>query len=202
MPTPPVTDAGLISLTDVYAQKATGISEIDSGRASKLRVAAEGAALAAATNRRMNGYVKRYLSTIGQVGEKWIKLFKHHNPTMENNQWAYTKDVDGTVTTFDINPKDLDGSYHVTLDAQALFAMSGESAISKKLEMLSRFEKYMTPEQTKRFMQSIFRDAGLNPTYYLPDAEPIPEAPLNPKENQIDTSMLNTVLDVPPEVQA
>jgi len=41
MPNAPVTDAGIMNIADLYLQRLTGISEIDSGRASKLRVAAE-----------------------------------------------------------------------------------------------------------------------------------------------------------------
>jgi len=34
-------------------------------------------------------------------------------------------------------------------------------------------------------MQSIARDMGLNPSYYLPDAEPLPEPPADSKANQL-----------------
>ena len=79
--------------------------------------------------------------------------------------------------------KQLDGSYNVTLDAQGLFAMSGESAVAKKSNFLQMFKADMLPEQKKRFMQSIARDMGLNPAYYLPDAEPLPPPPTNPGDN-------------------
>lgn len=195
---PPVTDVGIINITDVYAQKLTGISEIDSGRASKLRVAAEGAALATATNRRMNGYVRRYMSAIGKVGMNWIAMFQHLKLDEAESTWGYVKDQDGEQTTFDVTAKDLSGSYNVTLDSQGLFAMSGESAVAKKSDVLNKFSKWMTDSQIKKLMKSVFRDMGLNPAYFLPDDEPMPVAPPNPENNQIDPS---TLTDVPPEIQ-
>ena len=54
MPMQNITDYGIMNITQAYQQGLSGVSEIDSGRASNLRVAAEGASLSGATNRRMN----------------------------------------------------------------------------------------------------------------------------------------------------
>lgn len=95
------------------------------------------------------------------------------------------------MKTFDITADDLDGSYLVSLDSQALFAMSGESAVQKKTTFYTAFKDIMTPEQKKRFAQSVSRDMGLNPAYYLPEKEPIPTPPLNPKDNVIPQDIID-----------
>lgn len=79
VPNAPISDAGIMNITDAYGQKLLGVSDIDQGRTARLRVAAEAASLATATNRRMNSYIRRYLDAIGNVGEKWISLHKRMN---------------------------------------------------------------------------------------------------------------------------
>lgn len=211
VPNAPISDAGIMNITDAYGQKLLGVSDIDQGRTARLRVAAEAASLATATNRRMNSYIRRYLDAIGHVGEKWISLHKRMNiwetttkedgstEVLEQKTWWFCKDIDGQVKTFDVTPDDLDGSYLVSLDSQALFAMSGESAVQKKTTVYNAFKDIMLPEQRKRMAQSVFRDMGLNPAYYLPEAEPLPTPAPNPEDNQIPQDILDAGFQ-PPEV--
>lgn len=180
MQTPPVTDHGIMNLADVYSQGLSGVSEIDSGRASNLRVAAEGASLAGATNRRLNGYIKRFMNGTSHVATDWICLFQKHLATQDTAQWAFSRDLDGNTKTFDITAKDLEGSYNVSLDAQGFFAMNKESWLQKKMDAYNTFKDVLTPEQKKRHMQSIYRDMGMNPAIYLPEAEALAPPPLTP----------------------
>ncbi len=183
MQSPPVTDYGIMNLSDYYSQKLSWVSEIDSGRASKLRVAAEGASLAGATNRRLNGYVKRYMAGTSEVASDWIYLFQKHLTAQlaktpeKSTVWAYCKDIDGNVKTFDVGPKDLEGAYKVTLDGQGFFAMNKESELQKKMDAFARFEKHLAPPQIKAHMQSIYRDMNMNPAIFLPEEAPIVEQP-------------------------
>lgn len=184
MPMQQVTDYGIMNITQAYQQGLSGVSEIDSGRASNLRVAAEWASLSGATNRRMNGYVKRFMNGISGVTTDWIYLHKKQLAVEGKNVWGFTKDIDGKTQTFDVNAKDLEGSYHVTMDSQAFFAMNKETGIQKKLDAFARFQKYLTPDQIKRHMQSIYRDMGMNPAIMLPEAEPIKEQPEEPSPTE------------------
>lgn len=60
MPTNPVSDFGIMNMSDMYAQKLNGISEINQGVASKVRTAAEASSLVGSTNKRMNQMIQRF----------------------------------------------------------------------------------------------------------------------------------------------
>jgi len=77
--------------------------------------------------------------------------------------------------------------------------MSGESAVQKKTTVYNAFKDIMLPEQRKRMAQSVFRDMGLNPAYYLPEAEPLPTPAPNPEDNQIPQDILDAGFQ-PPEI--
>jgi len=180
MPMQNVSDYGIMNITQAYQQGLSGISEIDSGRASNLRVAAEGASLSGATNRRMNGYVKRFMNVISGVTTDWIYLHKKQLAVDGGNQWGFTKDIDGNVQTFDINAKDLEGSYHVSLHSQAFFGMNKETGLQKKMDAYNMFKDSLTDVQKKRHMEVIYRDLGMNPAIMLPEDEPIKPQPEGP----------------------
>ena len=98
------------------------------------------------------------MNTISSVTTDWIYLHKKQLVVDGGNQWGFAKDIDGNIQEFDVNAKDLEGSYHVTMDSQAFFAMNKETGLQKKMDAFARFEKYLTPAQVNRHMQSIYRD--------------------------------------------
>lgn len=79
--------------------------------------------------------------------------------------------------------------------------MNREAGVQKKLDMFRYFEKHLIPVQIKRHMQSIYRDTGMSPSYYLPDEEPMPEPPVEEvKKDPKLTQIADLYGDRPPEV--
>lgn len=129
------------------------------------------------------------MNGISGITTDWIYLHKKYLAAKGENQWGFAKDIDGKTQTFDINAKDLEGSYHVTMDSQAFFAMNKETGLQKKLDAFARFQEYLTPLQKKRHMQSIYRDMGMNPSVYLPEEEEI----VTPAEGPAPTATIDNL---------
>lgn len=197
-----VTDFGIMQMSDGYANRLSGISEIDQGQASRTRVAAEGAALVGATNRRLNSYINRYFRAVGGIGSDWIDLWRRqHINDKEGTFWGVSRDIDGKDQQFDINIADVAGSYNCTLDSQGLFAMNREAGLQKKMDMYRYFETRLTDRQAKRHMQAIYRDAGMSPSVYLPEEEELAPkpAPAAPAKDPKLTAITDLYGDQPPE---
>ncbi len=99
MPTNPVSDFGIMNMADMFAQKQTGISEINQGIASKVRTASEAASLVGSTNRRMNQMFQRFGRGIGKVGEKQLAFSRL---LWADGKWGYNRDLDGNVQDWTI----------------------------------------------------------------------------------------------------
>ena len=117
------------------------------------------------------------MDVVAGVTTDWIYLHKKQLAVDGGNSWGFSKDIDGKIQTFDVNAKDLEGSYHVTMHSQAYFAMNKDMSLQKKMEAYNMFKDSLTDEQKKRHMKSIYRDMGMNPVEMLPDEEAIKPAP-------------------------
>lgn len=165
METPRVTDFNIMSLSDFYAQKLSGVSEINQGVASKLRTASEASALVGSTNRVMNQFTQRFSMNLGGVGEMSIKFARQ---LWTEEQYGMTPDIDGKRRAITVKNTDLAGSFFCTLDGQGLFAMNREMQLEIKQRMFDRFKAVMEPEQLKIFMRDIMREAEMNPNIFMP----------------------------------
>lgn len=188
MPTSPVTDFGIMNMADMYAQKQTGISEINQGIASKVRTASEASSLVGSTNRRMNQMIQRFSRGIGRVGEKQLALSRLLWGG-DKGKWWYSRDLDGNIQPWTIQWADLNNSYYLTLDSQGLFAANDESALTKYMDAYRTFWAELQPDQKIELIKAIFRKMQLPPSIFMPPQATLKNLSVKPEDTALSDAI-------------
>lgn len=197
MPTNPVSDFGVMNMSDMYAQKLNGISEINQGVASKVRTAAEASSLVGSTNKRMNQMIQRFSLWVGKIGEKQLSLSRLLWGG-EKGKWGYSRDLDGNVQDWTIKGEDLNSSYTLTLDSHGIFAANDESALTKLNDAYRTFWADLQPEQKIELIKAIFRKMKLPVNIFMPPKATLIDKNIKPEDTSLSDSIGTNGAPLPP----
>ncbi len=191
MPTNPVSDFGIMNMADMYAQKQTGISEINQGIASKVRTASEAASLVGSTNRRMNQMFQRFSRGLWRVAEKQLAFSRL---LWTNGQWWYNRDLNGKLTTWTMSGDDLNDSYYLSLDSQGMFAANDESALTKMNDAYRTFWADLPPDTKLQLVKAIMRKMQI----FLPEDTQLVDKTIKPEDTALSDSIGTNGAPLPP----
>jgi hypothetical protein len=139
------------------AQRLTGVSEYNSGVASRERVATAVSALVESLLRRLGPYLKNAADVVSIVAEQWIELIRTN---WEASTMGYVRDANGKQVPKEFNPEDLDGSFQFTLETEGMVNVNNEMALKKLTDVYN----ILVPggmTDASEFAKHILRRAGL-----------------------------------------
>jgi hypothetical protein len=197
MPTNPVSDFGIMNMSDMYAQKLNGISEINQGVASKVRTAAEASSLVGSTNKRMNQMIQRFSLGVWKIGEKQLSLSRLLW-WGDKGKWGYSRDLDGNVKDWTIKWEDLNSSYTLTLDSHGIFAANDETALTKLNDAYRTFWGDLQPEQKIELIKAIFRKMKLPVNIFMPPKATLVDKTITPEQTVLSDSIGTNGAPLPP----
>jgi hypothetical protein len=150
-------DFGVVDSMRALAQRLTGVSEYNSGVASRERVATAVSALVESLLRRLGPYLKNAADVVSIVAEKWLDLLRAN---WTQNTVGYVKDENGNQISKTFDPKDLDGHFLFTLETEGMVNVNNEMALKK----LTDIYNVLVPggmTDASEFAKHILRRGGL-----------------------------------------
>jgi hypothetical protein len=148
---------GVVDSMRALAQRLTGVSEYNSGVASRERVATAVSALVESLLRRLGPYLKNAADVVSIVAEQWIELIRTN---WDSTTTGYVRDANGKQVPKDFNPQDLDGSFQFTLETEGMVNVNNEMALKKLTDVYN----VLVPggmTNASEFAKHILRRAGL-----------------------------------------
>lgn len=150
-------DFGVVDSMRALAQRLTGVSEYNSGVASRERVATAVSALVESLLRRLGPYLKNAADTVSEVAEKWVSLLRSN---WTENTVGYVKDENGNQLSKTFDPKDLDGNFLFTLETEGMVNVNNEMALKKIVDLYNVLAPSGMTDASE-FAKHVLRKGGL-----------------------------------------